>query len=132
MALVAWSPKGYAAPIELLAVKIKPGQVTERQWIEALADRVTQLAIEAGEETTLQACRDLELPETDNPQEAGQFLVMGNLNLRTHLDLAVIDKPPFPAKVGERNPEAQQAIEETDLSRWVESALSLVSASDLD
>lgn len=129
---VAWSPKGYNAPIELIAVKIKQGKITQREWWEALSDRVNELAVQAGEQATLQACRDLGLPETDDPSEAGQYLVLGNLNLRTHLDLAVIDKPPFPARVGERNPEAQQAIDETDLASWVEHAWSLVSPSSLD
>lgn len=132
MALVAWSPEGYLAPTTLLAVMLPPGPVTERQWWEALADRVTKMAVEAGPEATLQACRDLGLPETNNPKEAGQFLVLGNLNLRTHLNCAVIDEDPFPATVGERDQEAHEIIKETDLETWVESALSLVSESSLD
>jgi hypothetical protein len=131
MALVAWSPKGYLAPIELLAAKVPQGKITKRQWIEALADRVTAMAIKAGPEATLQACRDLSLPETDNPQEAGQFLVMANLNLRTNLDCVIVEGKPFPA-TAKNEPEAQEAIEETDLESWTDLARSLVSESSLD
>jgi len=131
MALVAWAPKGYAAPIELLAVMLPPGPVTERQWIESLADRVSQMAIKAGPQATLQASAILDLPATDDPAEAGQYLVLGNLNLRTHLDLAIIDKTPFPSKVSS-DPAAEKALSETTLEQWVELARAQVSASSLD
>ena len=130
MATVAWSPDGYLAPTELLAVRVPQGPITQRQWWEALADRVTELAIEAGPQPTQQACRSLGTPLTSNPQEAGQFLVLGNLNLRTHLNLAM-QRDPFPA-TAKANPQAEQAVNETDLESWVELALSLVSESDLD
>ncbi len=131
MALVAWSPQGYLAPMELLAAKVPAGQITKRQWWEALADRVTQMAIEAGPEMTAWACRVLDLPETDDPTEAGEFLVMGNLNLRTHLNCAILDGEPFPATATEQQ-EARAAIEETDLETWTDLAASMVSASSLD
>ncbi len=131
MALVAWSPEGYLAPTTLLAVMLPPGPVTERQWWEALADRVTKMAVEAGIEATEEACQMLDLAMPNEPEEAGQFLVLGNLNLLTHLDCAVIDKEPFPATVS-HNPDAQEAIEESDLMMWTELARIMVSASSLD
>ena len=131
MALVAWSPQGYLAPMELLAAKVPEGQITERQWREALADRVPQMAIEAGPEMTAWACRVLDLPETDDPKEAGEFLVLHNLNLRTHLDCAIIDKDLFPA-TATADSDAMEAIEETDLAMWTDLAASMVSASSLD
>lgn len=131
MALVAWSPKGYLAPMELLAAKVPEGKITERQWIEYLADRVTAMAVKAGPEMTQWACQALDLPTTDDPMEAGQYLVMGNLNLRTHLSCAILEGEPFPA-TAKQEPEAQQAIEETDLETWTELAASMASASNLD
>lgn len=131
MALVAWAPKGMAAPLELIAVRINPGQVTEREWIEALADRVQELANKAGAVETMQACRNLDVPEPEEIEEAGQALVLNNLNLRTNLNLAMPAKHPFPATAGEPAQELKDALE-LELSDWVEQALSLVSASSLD
>ena len=128
---MAWSPQGYLAPMELLAAKVPAGPITERQWWEALADRVTEMAIKAGPEATVLACRALEMPETDEPKEAGEFLVLHNLNLRTHLDCAIIDKDPFPA-TAKAQPDAMEAIEEMDLEMWTELAVSMISASSLD
>lgn len=129
MALVAWAPTKISAPIELIAVRVPAGKVTEREWWEALADRVTRLArMEPPEETT-RACRILGLPETDEPMEAGQYLVLGNLNLRTHLTLAAEPKA-FPLEA-QPNPEAKEALEVTDLQTWVELARSTVNVSDL-
>jgi hypothetical protein len=79
---------------------------------------------------TTWACRVLELPETDEPAEAGQYLVMGNWNLQEHLNLAM-DGDPFPALVA-ASEEAATAIEETDLERWVDLAAATVSPSSLD
>jgi hypothetical protein len=128
--LVAWTPPGIAAPIALVAAKVPTGSVTEREWVERLADRVTELASKEPPELTAQACRALGLPETDDPSEAGQYLVMGNLNLRTHLTLAM-DSNPFPAKVS-ASEAAARAIAETDFSTWVELAAAAVSTSSLD
>lgn len=131
MTLVAWAPMGYSAPIELIAVKIKTGQVTEREWWEALSDRVNDLAIDAGEEQTRIACNELNVPMTEEIYQAGQSLVLHNLVLLTNLNLAVIDENPFPATVGEPNEEAQEALELT-LEEWLGYALSMVSESRLD
>jgi hypothetical protein len=131
MALVAWAPSGMLAPIELLAVNINSGPVNESDWLGALADRVTELAIKAGAKATRQACRGLGLPETENPSEAGQYLVLGNWNLKTHLNLTVIDESPFPANA-EENEHAREAIDITDFESWVEQASLLVRESGLD
>lgn len=130
MALVSWSPPGYAAPPELLAVRIRPGKVTEKEWWEALADRVTQLATKAPKGQLQRACKALGLPTEDDPAQAGQVLVKGNLNLRTHLELAVLEDSPFPAQV-RQDQIAHQALLETDLQQWVDLALSQVNESDL-
>lgn len=134
MALVAWNPNGLAAPPELTAVQIKPGQVTHQSWVEALSDRVTMLVKQEPnpEQAVQQACQMLGLPIEDNPNQAGEALVKNNLNLLTHLNLAVMDSDPFPARVGDPLPEIKQALEQTDLASWVELALSMVSESDLD
>lgn len=130
MTLVAWAPKGYSAPIELIAVKIKPGRVTERDWREALSDRVSQLAIKEPESLPM-ACRALDVPMTEELYQAGQSLVLHNLVLIQALDLNLIGDNPFPATVGEPSQEAQEALELT-LGEWVAHALSMVSESNLD
>ena len=131
MTLVAWAPTGYSAPIEQIAVKIKQGGVTEREWREALSDRVSQLAIEAGEDQTMAACNALDVPMTDELYQAGQSLVLHNLMLMQALDLNLIGKNPFPAMVSVSNEEAEEALTLT-LGEWAGQALSMVSASDLD
>jgi hypothetical protein len=37
MTRVAWAPDGMLAPLDLIAVMIKPGVITERDWLEAMA-----------------------------------------------------------------------------------------------
>ena len=118
-----------SAPLELLAVRIKPGLVPEREWLEALADRVQELAEKAGPKASRQASRVLGMPGGD-PEDAGQNLVMGNWNLQEFLRVAAINKDPFPAKA-EYNPEALKALLETNLQEWVDLAAAQVSGSDL-
>ena len=126
MALVAWAPKGYEAPLELIAVKIKPGQVTKAQWWEALSDRIADLAMKAGEKETAQACRMLGVPMTERLEEVGQSLVLNNLQLLTSLNLAMPEHDPFPATVGEPSQEMKDALS-LDLMDWVELASSMAS-----
>ena len=130
MTLVAWAPKKIWAPIELVAAKVPTGSVTKGQWLDSLASRVSEMAVAAGPEAVAAAARALDLPEPDEPEQAGQFFVTGNWNLQTHLSLAM-DSNPFPAKVTPSE-EAAQAIRETDLETWVDLAASMVSASSLD
>ena len=129
--LVAWAPQGYSAPIELIAVRIKQGKVTEREWWEALSDRVSQLAIEAGEGQTMAACNALDVPMTEELYQAGQSLVLHNLVLIQALDLNLIDENPVPAVVSESSEEAEEALTLT-LGEWAGHALSMVSTSSLD
>lgn len=131
MALVAWAPKGYSAPMELLAAKLPPGKVTERDWWEALADRVSDLAVAAGEEETRAACSALDVPMVEELYQAGQSLVYHNLRLMQALDLSLDEKSPFPATVGEPTEDAKEALR-LSLMDWVDQALSVVSESSLD
>ena len=130
MALVAWSPKGMSAPTELTAVKIKPGKVTERDWVEALADRVQEL-VDQDPDSLASACELVGVEAPDRVAETGQVMVLRNLNLRTHLNLAMPEQHPFPATVGEPTPEAKDALSLT-LLEWAEIASSMVSGSSLD
>lgn len=130
MAMVAWSPNQSSAPVELIAAMVNPGKVTRRDWLEALSERVVMMAKQAPTGSVQKACAMMDLPTTDDPAEAGQYLVEGNLNLQTHLELSM--EAPFPMQTGMPNPEAKQAIEETDLMTWAELASSMVSASSLD
>jgi hypothetical protein len=123
-------PEGISAPAGLIAVMVPAGPITERQWWEALADRVSELAVEAGQQAAQEACDLLNLASPEEPQETGQFLILGNLNLLTHLDLAT-DKSPWPA-VAAPSKQAAEAIAETDLATWADLASSMVSESSLD
>ena len=132
MSLVAWAPDGYAVSIELLAVKIKPGQVSERLWLEALSDRLGELAEKEGERVTNKACHALGVACTENLLQTGQLLVLNNLNLRTHINLAILDESPWPAIVTENDPEIQEILANQTLLDWVDHAKALVSTSCLD
>ena len=134
MALVAWAPEGYSAPIELIAVKIKQGEVTQREWLEALADRVSRMALAEVDPdgAAVWAIRFLDLPETGNPRYLGQALVTDNWNLLEHFNLAVIDECPFPAAVGEPSEDAEYALEHSDFALWVELARAMVSTTSWD
>ena len=132
MKLVAWYPEGLSAPPELTSVKLPLGKVSHKQWVEALSDRVSQLAQNEPnpEEASLQACRLLDLPLVENPAELGQNLVQNNLNLLTYLNVAEMKENPF-QEVKESNPLAEEALKNVDLASWVELALSQVSESSL-
>lgn len=43
--MVAWFPKDTSLPAELTAAKVPPGELTELQWLEALASRVQEIAV---------------------------------------------------------------------------------------
>lgn len=126
MALVAWAPKGMHAPVELTAVMIKPGKITQSDWIDALADRVTDMAMAEPdpEKAVAWACRHLEIPAwPSDPRQAGQFLVSGNwllLDNVMHQQSGASD--PFPAKVTGSDDEADYAIDNCDFEFWVELA----------
>jgi hypothetical protein len=132
MKLVAWYPEGLSAPPELTSVKLPLGQVNHKQWVEALSDRVSQLAQkeENPEEASLQACRLLDLPLVENPVELGQNLVQNNLNLLTYLNVAELKENPF-QEVKESNPLAEESLNNVNLAQWVELALAQVSESSL-
>lgn len=134
MKLVAWYPEGLSAPPELTSVRLPLGKVNHKQWVEALSDRVSQLAQSEPnpEEASLQACRLLNLPLVDNPVELGQNLVQNNLDLLTYLNVAELKENPFQAVVKESNPLAEESLKNVSLADWVDLALSQVSESSLD
>ena len=130
MKLVPWYPKGMLVEPGLVAVWIKPGEVTEREWLESLADRVQTMAEKAGPRSSRHASKVLGMPGGD-PEDAGQNLVLGNLNLRTFFNCSVIDESPFPA-IAEFDEAAEIAMQEVDnLLDWVECAAAFVSGHDL-
>lgn len=122
------------APVELTAVMIKPGVVTQSNWIDALADRVTRMAQAAKnpQKATLIACRSLDLPTTDDPTMAGEYLVKGNLNLIEHFACSVYDEEPFPSTLTKDDEEARSAIEDCDFDLWVELAREFTGSHSLD
>ena len=132
MKLVAWYPEGLSAPPELTSVRLPLGKVNHKQWVEALSDRVSQLAQneENPEEASLQACRLLDLPLVENPAELGQNLVQNNLNLLTYLNVAELKENPF-QEVKELSLLAEESLKNVNLAQWVDLALSQVSESSL-
>ena len=132
MKLVAWYPEGLSAPPELTSVRLPLGKVNHKQWVEALSDRVSQLAQneENPEEASLQACRLLDLPLVENPAELGQNLVQNNLNLLTYLNVAELKENPF-QEVKESSLLAEESLKNVNLAQWVDLALSQVSESSL-
>lgn len=128
MKFVAWAPPGISAPTELIAVLVQPGTITWGQWLDALADRVTDMAMQEDPDLTEWACRvfGTDVGYTDNPSEAGQFLVHGNWNLQTHFSLAMHNGDPFPCVAAE-DEDARYAIENSDLELWVDLARSMTS-----
>ena len=132
MKLVAWAPPGMLAPMELLAAKVPVGQVTERVWLEALANRVTEMALKENDKAFLsEMCNEMGLPPESSPHLAGQAMLLDNWGLRTQFSCAVIDQNPFPATVTESDPDAEEAISETDLSMWADLAVSMGNESSL-
>lgn len=123
---VAWAPPGISAELELVAVWVKPGPITRGQWLDALSDRVTDMAMQKDPDLTEGACRvfGTDVGCAYNPSEAGQFLVEGNWNLKTHLSLAMHDGDPFPCVAAE-DEDARAAIENCDFEYWVELAHSM-------
>jgi hypothetical protein len=130
---LAWYPKEMIAPPELTAVMLPKGEVSDKDWIEALSDRVSDLAMQESDplKAAQQACLALELPLVDEANQLGDCVVKENLNLRTNLSCQKT-KDPFPANLSESNQEALQAIKQTNLAQWVELAKSAVSVSSLD
>ena len=127
-----WYPEKIVAPPELTAVSVPKGQLSEKQWIEALSDRVSNLALKEENplEAANEACRRLDLPSVDSPNQLGDALVKYNLNLRTYLSVEQRENQ-WPAQVNEPSEPAKQALKDVDLESWVELALSQVNASDL-
>ena len=129
--MIAWFPEKLSAPAELTSVLVKPGQVSQNDWVNALADRVSNLALKEENplESANEACKQLNLPPVDNANQLGDALVKNNLELLTYLNVAEIQNQ-WPAQV-KPSEDAKQALKETNLESWVELATSQVNESDL-
>jgi len=123
MTLIAFTPNDFMADAELISVWIEPGIIDERRWINALAARVTRLALAENDpvEASIYACKTLGLHIQENPHQIGEALVTHNLELRAQLN-CLIQNDPFPATAINSDENARQAMEETDFDRWVELA----------
>jgi hypothetical protein len=131
--MIAWYPDQIVAPAELTSVLVPKGELSQKEWIEALSDRVNELVLKEENplESANEACRNLNLPEVESANQLGEALVKYNLDLITNLNVVQKDNQ-FPAKVSEEKPEAKQAMKDVSLANWVELALSQVSVSSLD
>ena len=131
--LVAWKPQ-IAASSDLISVMVPLGELTESQWLKALAQRVNDLVMLEPNpvRATQRACRAMGLWIEDNPSQAGRVMVLHNTELQTHLNCQGLEDDPWPAQVTGPDEEAETAIQDTDFQSWVEQALSAVSAHSLD
>jgi hypothetical protein len=135
MTLVAYCPKGILAPVELLAVMVPVGVVTKKIWKEALSDRISDMVeLEPNpQDAAEEACRALDCPICFEPNQLGQFIVEGNMNLMTWINTSIISKEdPFSAIATEDNPKALKAIQSTNLKTWVRQAKKLISGEALE
>lgn len=134
MKLIAWCPP--ECDPHLMGVMVPQGSVVTRGvWLDALADRVTELVMRdpEPEEAAKWACRALRVPGVDSPNQAGQSLVEGNSELRQNLYLRLAArKDPFPAKALVQSEQVRQAISETDLELWISLAEPEMRARSLD
>jgi hypothetical protein len=127
MKLVAYYPRGANDSIDLLAAKVPIGEVDDWIWINALADRVVELAErESNPDIAAEwACKSLKcIPPYDHNQ-LGQIIVLDNDDLRSHINLS-FNECPFPDLVERENEEALEAIETTNLEQWVHCAQYLI------
>jgi hypothetical protein len=111
---------------------VPSGKLSEKQWVEALSDRVADLALKEENplEAANEACRRLDLPSVDNANQVGEALVKYNLNLLTYLSVEQRENQ-WPAQVSGPSEPAKQALKDVDFPSWVELALSQVNVSDL-
>ena len=132
--LIAWCPPD--CDPQLMGVIVPQGTViTDSVWWDALADRVTELVLRDPdpEEAAGWACRALGVPGVDHPNQAGQSLVEGNLELRTNLSLWMYRwQDPFPVLACEDSEEVREALAETDLELWIDLAEPQMRSSSLD
>ena len=132
---VAWRPKG-SVEIGLVAVRIRPGDITEVMWLQALSDRVSEMAL--AESDPIAAVRaaawKMDCLAPRSPEDAGQFLVKGNWALHEHFknQMNSSDGAAFPEKVEFGDESAQEAMQDTDLAMWVDMAIALCSTSGRD
>ena len=130
MKQIAWYPN-LSAPPELTAVLLPQGQVSHKEWVQALSDRVSDLVLKEKDpqKAANEACLLLNLPSVDEPNQLGESLVQGNLDLLTYLNVAELEENPY--QKAEEKPEARKALEEVNLAQWVELAAAQVSESNL-
>jgi len=127
MKLVAYYPRGMDDWIDLVAAKVPIGEVDDRVWINALSDRVVELAQrESNPDIAAEwACKSLNCVLPANYSQLGQIIVLHNLELRTHINLS-FNVDPFPEFVERDDEEALETIEAIDLEQWVQCAKYLI------
>ena len=119
---VAWSPKGIEAPIELLAVMVPVGKLTEKAWLKALADRVSEMAVKDNEFRVdiYKACTILHIPSCSDPFQLGKHILKKSLLFKSWVNCSISDQSIFPVKVVEEDEDARIAIESTDFATWID------------
>lgn len=132
MKFVAYCPAGMSDYVNLLAAKVPVGEVDERIWIDALADRIVKLAErESNPDIAAEwACKSLDCVMPDGYIQLGQIIVLCNFDLRTHINLCFPDDP-FPAFVDEDDEEALEVLEAVGLEDWVFSAQYMIGYSGI-
>jgi len=128
---IAWYPGKYDVDPRLTVAIVPSGKLDEEQWLDALSDRITQLAHRERDPlgAANRACQRLGVPSVDIPGDIGKWLVKHNSYLRNRWNTWEA-YGQFPIVVDVENQDAREALEAIDLGGWVELALALISGSD--
>jgi len=85
------------------------------------------------EEAAKDACRALDCPICYEPNQLGQFIVEGNMNLMTWINNSIVsDEDPFSGYAADDDPKSVEAIQNTNLESWVSHAQYLMTGSRLE
>jgi hypothetical protein len=127
---VAYCPKGSVAPIELISVTVPIGELSHKAWLDALAERVSDmLANNPNRYSDLwlrKACERCGFDGYDGSDNLGLFLVKRNFILQAFIECSLSNENFLPAFITCEDIEAKKAIESTDLEAWVKIAENLI------
>jgi hypothetical protein len=125
--MVAWAPSALAIPVQLTAVSVPVGKLTQEEWWRALSARVSLLAIRAGTEKVRWAASILgeDISGTNDASEAGQIFVESQSLFAVYMQCVFIDNNPFPVDVTGNDPDVEQVLKSVDFDGWVSLARTL-------
>jgi len=107
----------------VFSVMVPSGEVTEREWLEALSSKLENMLCKFRNPGKVAAwvCRALDCVHTNDPDELGYIIVEGNYLLLQMINL--YRDPPeesFPLFVDESDPDISEDAVYDDLYTWVQ------------